>query len=199
MALIKSPNSTSKVSTPAANDNTVRRGQQFGNRQAAPSTDTYIKLRFTDELNTPETWFKLNIRSDGVHSFESRDYPIVLMMSKGDSHLRMYNKESIGNFDALGDTRENGLLAKVQVIKRKETTPGTAAPMFLAGTYSEDGGSTERQLRGNMVGSKSQEIMRDLQMASYHEWKSSRQPASTTPAPMLPVEIVAGQELNFGF
>lgn len=191
------PSATAGASAPAP---AQRRGAEFGRKPNSPSADTYVKIRFSDTPDMPETWFKLNVRPDGVHAFEAttREHPVVLLMNKGDSKLRMYHLDDAGNFDAVGPKRFDNVLAEIQVRKRRDSTPDNPQ-YFLVGTYFPEGNNGDRELRGNVVGAQSKELMHELSQASYQEWKST-QPAresNRTPAP-APVEMVAGQELNFG-
>ena len=181
----------------------VRRGADFGQKTNSVSADTYVKLRFSDSPNIPETWFKLNVYPNGVHAFEptTRENPVVLLMNKGDSKLRMYHFDNASNFDEIGPKRFEGVLAEIQVRKRRDSTPENPQ-MFMAGLYFAEEGRNERELRGNLVGAQSKALMNELSVASYAEWKAAR-PArenDSTPATSIPkvVEIVAGQELDFG-
>lgn len=196
MALLKSP--TSSFVAYQSAELKARRGQHFGQTQRAPSIDTYVKLRFTDAPDMPETWFKLNVHDNGVHAFECRDHPIVLLMKKGDTHLRMYSIEDSSNFDALGPQREIGVLANIHVMRRRDTPQGEPPIMFLTGALAAKDQLGERQIRGNIVGAQAQDLMQSIQAASYQEWKSRNQ-ASPVPvvAPKKEPEMVAGLELNF--
>lgn len=216
MALVKSPQShyqpsipdssvempSNQAQRPVVAAQPPRRGADFGRKPAGVSPDTYIKLRFADTPDMPETWFKLNQRNDGLMAFEptTREHPVVLLMNKGDSTLRMYNLDNAGNFDAVGPQRNEGVLAEIQVRKRRDSTPENPQ-MFLVGVYFPEEGRGERELRGNLVGAYSKDIMLDMSQASYREWKARQATENVqTPAPVAaqPVEIVAGQELNFG-
>ncbi len=221
MALVKSPPSNLSFATPEARDDPaasfevpssasgqhnapeqpVRRGTDFGRPTKNPSADTYVKLRFSDTPDMPETWFKLHVRPDGVHAFEptSREHPVVLLMSKGDSKLRMYHFDDAGNFDGEGPKRFEGVLAEIQVRKRRDSTPENPQ-FFLTGMYFPEQDRGERELRGNMVGAQSKDIMQGLSQSAYIEWKATqtgRENSAPTPAP-APKELVAGQELEFG-
>ena len=212
MALVKSPQSShyepharepvSEAPAPAASAaQAPRRGTDFGRKSNGPSADTYVKIRFSDTPDMPETWFKLNIRPDGVHAFEAttREHPVVLLMNKGDSKLRMYHVNDAGNFDAVGPKRFEHVLAEIQVRKRRDSTPENPQ-YFLVGNYFAEGNNGDRELRGNVVGAKSKELMHELSQASYQEWKASQPPRENNRAPVAPptMELVAGQELNFG-
>ena len=181
----------------------VRRGADFGQKTNSVSADTYVKLRFSDSPDIPETWFKLNVYPNGVHAFEptTRENPVVLLMNKGDSKLRMYHFDNASNFDEIGPKRFEGVLAEIQVRKRRDSTPDNPQ-MFMAGLYFAEEGRNERELRGNLVGAQSRVLMNELSLASYAEWKAAR-PApenDSIPAASVPkvVELVAGQELDFG-
>lgn len=181
----------------------LRRGTDFGQKTNSVSADTYVKLRFSDSPDIPETWFKLNVYPNGVHAFEptTREHPVVLLMNKGDSKLRMYHLDNASNFDEVGPKRFEGVLAEIQVRKRRDSTPENPQ-MFMAGLYFAEEGRNERELRGNLVGAQSKALMSELSLASYAEWKAAR-PArenDNMSAAIVPkvVELVAGQELDFG-
>ena len=185
----------------ASGEQFARRGSDFGRKPSTPSADTYVKLRFSDSPDMPETWFKLNVYPNGVHAFEptTSEHPVVLLMNKGDSKLRMYHFDDSSNFDEIGPKRFEGVRAEIQVRKRRDSTPENPQ-MFLAGTYFERDGNPPRELRGNLVGAMSKDLMNELSHASYAEWKASRPPREeSAPAQQAPktVELVAGQELDF--
>lgn len=185
----------------SAAEQSARRGSDFGRKTATASADTYVKLRFSDSPDMPETWFKLNVCSNGVHAFEptTREHPVVLLMNKGDSKLLMYHFDDSSNFDEIGSKRFEGVRAELQVRKRRDSTPENPQ-MFLAGTYFEREGNPARELRGNLVGVQSKDLMLELSNASYAEWKASRPPREEAAESQAtkPVEIIAGQELDFG-
>ena len=183
-------------------EHTARRGSDFGSKPANASADTYFKLRFSDSPDMPETWFKLNVYPNGVHAFEptTRENPVVLLMNKGDSTLRMYHFEDSSNFDEVGPKRFEGVRAEIQVRKRRDSTADNPQ-FFLAGTYFERDGNLARELRGNVVGAQSKHLMSELSQAGYAEWRATRpardEATNSTVVPKI-VEIVAGQELDFG-
>ena len=191
------PSISPSVSPPFA-----RRGVDFGKSSAAPSVDTYVKVRFSDAASMPETWFKLNVYSNGVHAFEptGRDNAYVLLMNKGDSKLRMYHIDDSSNFDEVGPKRFENVVAELEVRKRRDSTPENPQ-MFLVGSYVERVGTPAREMRGNMVGAQSKDLMLGLSTAGYAEWKGSqplREAAAPMKEPLRTLEMVAGQELNFG-
>ena len=111
----------------------------------------------------------------------------------------MYHFDDAGNFDGEGPKRFEGVLAEIQVRKRRDSTPENPQ-FFLTGMYFPEQDRGERELRGNMVGAQSKDIMQGLSQSAYIEWKATqtgRENSAPTPAP-APKELVAGQELEFG-
>lgn len=198
----RTPLASTPAQSAAPSEQAPRRGSDFGRKPAGASPDTYIKLRFSDSPDMPETWFKLNVYPNGVHAFEptTSEHPVVLLMNKGDSKLRMYHFDDSSNFDEIGPKRFEGVRAEIQVRKRRDSTPENPQ-MFLAGLSFARDGNPARELRGNVVGAQSKDLMNELNAAAYAEWKASRPPREdAAPAAQVPKtpELVAGQELDFG-
>lgn len=180
---------TGNTPTQPAASTEPRRGNDFGGKPASP--DTYIKMRFQDNKAMPETWFKMSTQ-DGIRTFTPSDRsPVVLLQREGDSTLKMYYADAKSNFLS---GSSDGMLAEIRVIKRKDSTG-----MFLGGVYAENGNS-EQRLVGAMVGKESNFIMEQMSKSALAEWKA-RKDAERSNDAVKPEEpqIVAGQELEFGF
>ena len=188
--------STSPSTTPAPasssakdNTNTARRGQDFGSKPASP--DTYIKMRFQDKKEMPETWFKMSTH-DGVRTFTPSDRsPVVFLQREGDTSIKMYYADAKHNF--LTGNPE-GMLAEIRTVKRRD-----GQGVFLGGIYKEEGGQ-EQRLVGSMVGKEANTILQQMDKASFAEWKARKdaERAAEAAKPQEP-QMIAGQELEFGF
>ena len=90
------PSPTPTTPAPASssakdNTNTARRGQDFGSKPASP--DTYIKMRFQDKKEMPETWFKMSTH-DGVRTFTPSDRSRgVFVPREGEAAMERYEAE----------------------------------------------------------------------------------------------------------
>ena len=201
MALVKSTPSRFQSSSPpvaaqpASVDN--RKPTTFGQGRSGPSKDTYIKLRLSSDRDVPETWFKMDTRSDGKMLFSTTyaEGAYVLVAEPDSARVSMYLKESLGNADAVDpQTRSIGLVGELSCRKRKDS-PQDNPSFFLSGTYTP-AGEEPITLFGNVVGAQSKQLVGSLYEAGRREWLAQRNAQPEQPAAPK-TELVGGMELSF--
>jgi len=168
MALVKSFNSKNLPFS--------RKGMHFGER--SPSDNTYIKLRFQDERDVPETWFKLRQLDNDVLVFESDDIPWVIACTNRSTSLIILHQNDLRKVINILNNEDTGVAGMLDIRRRKDSTP--EYPRWVLVGEFNDHSVGSRALIGSMVGAKSHAILSDMTELSHTK-----------------VEMVGGMELSF--